>query len=118
MPSSGMPDNLIGQATEEAMNNEIMRQVRGEVVPASRDERRAAREAREIINAVRLRALQVDGAFALAAHIMEEAIQIDRLRRSLARDDISTNILLAEFEEIAIQQAKAIQRGLYNPFGL
>ena len=54
----------------------------------------------------------------MAAHIMEEAIQIDRLRRSLARDDISTNILLAEFEEIAIQQAKAIQRGLYNPFGL
>lgn len=73
---------------------------------------------RVVYDEVRLTALKSDGAMALAAHIMQEATYLDRVRRELAEDDPVTANMLAQFEATAFEQAKRLQRGLYSGFDL
>lgn len=87
----------------------------------SRDRRerlaRAAAEqaaARAITDETRLTALQADAALALGGHIMDGVTDVDKHRRSLARDDVTLNMLLCEIEAETVQQVKAVQRSLFN----
>lgn len=73
--------------------------------------------AREIKNETRLTALQADAALALGGHIMDGVVQLDRVRRDLAKEDVTLNLLLADIESETIQQVQNIQRSLFNPFG-
>lgn len=95
------------------MRNELIKYAKGEAVP-SRVDREVARQAREVYNEVRIAGVEVDGAMALADHIMERAVELDGRRRSLAEDDPAINMMLTEIEVTAIRQAKHIQAGLFS----
>lgn len=71
-------------------------------------------KAMEIRNETRLTALQADAALALGGHIMEGVVELDKYRRRLAQEDVTTNLLLAEIEAETIQQVKRVQRSLFN----
>jgi hypothetical protein len=100
------------------MNRELLQFVRGDRMPANREERRTAKEAMALTNTVRLAGLAVDGALALAGHAMEGVIGLDDHRKGLAHEDVARHLLLAELEETALQQVKSIQRQLFDKYGL
>jgi hypothetical protein len=73
---------------------------------------------RRVIDEVRHAALKADGSIALAGHIMAGVMALDGERRHLAKEDPALNLLLAEIEGEAVQQVKAIQRSIFDPWGL
>ncbi len=98
------------------MQNELMQYSKGST-PVPRQDRRVAREAKESFDEVRLRALQADGAMALAGHLMEGLIALDARAQSMAAGDPIKMAILMEIEATAILQCKNIQRGLYQSWG-
>lgn len=99
------------------MSDELMRYVRGEA-RVSRPDRFVAGQAKAIHDEVRLAGFKVDGAFALAGHIMEEGVALDMRRRMLDKGDPVLRSILADFEQQAFFAAKKIQANLYNDWGL
>lgn len=99
------------------MNNELVRYATGDVRPRIADIA-IARKAKQIHDEVRLTALKVDGAMALAGHIMEGLVAMDDRRRQLAKDDPVTNEMLARIEATAVNQIGVIQMNLYNGWRL
>lgn len=87
-----------------------------QLVPAR--DRRVGKQAKQVYDDVRLRGMQVDGAMALAAHVMDEAVQLDQKRLALAGTDPVLNGLLSDIEATALRQAKSIQQGLFSRWGL
>lgn len=81
-------------------------------------DRKVSKQAKEVYDEVRLRGMQVDGAFVLAGHIMGKAIELDQLRTSLAGDNLVHNQLLADIEATALRQAKGIQQSLFEGWEL
>jgi hypothetical protein len=104
------------------MANEIVHQLAGVVSPRSGDRlsRRGTTLARHYVEEVRLAGLQVDGALALAGHLVEGLVDLDTHRRRLAGDDVGLNLLLSEIEATAVRQCQRIQSDLYRDsrFGL
>lgn len=96
---------------------ELMRYSQGKQAVPPRD-RKLGKQGKEAYDEVRLRAMQVDGTMALGAHIMEEAIELDRTRLSLAGGDPILNGLLSDIEATALRQAKVIQQSLFNDWRL
>lgn len=95
------------------MSNELMRYARGQE-PVPWHERRATKQAKEVLNEVRLADLEVQGAFALASKIMEKAVDLDSYRQSLSRGDTVVNMMLADIQIMAMRQAHSIQSNLYT----
>lgn len=56
--------------------------------------------------------------FDLGKHAMDGALDLDDHRRIRAKDDATRNMLCIEFEEVSVQQAKAIQREFTDDWGL
>ncbi|MCA1702354.1 MAG: hypothetical protein LC808_03430 [Actinobacteria bacterium] len=77
-----------------------------------------ARKTQEVYDHAHLTAMKTDASMALAAHVMEGALDLDNYRKELAQGDPATNLLLAEFESTAMQQVKRLQRSLYNPWAI
>lgn len=97
--------------------SQLERYTTGEVTP-HRADRAVAAQAKALYDQVRIAAFKVDGAFALADHIMQKAVVLDEHRRALAGDDPITNQMLAEIEVAAVRQATNIQRKLFDAWGL
>lgn len=93
-----------------------MKMAKGEVRP-NRIDRPIADAARIVYDDVRISALQIDGAIALAGHAMEGLLELDAHRQILAADDLSTHTLLGEIQQQAVAQVKKIQRNLFNDWG-
>ncbi|MCA1701750.1 MAG: hypothetical protein LC808_00140 [Actinobacteria bacterium] len=83
-------------------------------MPRGARRRRMLPELKPVYEEVQLAAKKADGAMALAGHIMEEVVELDRYRRHLGSDDATLHLLLAEIESTGVQQVKRIQRGLFN----
>lgn len=98
------------------MDNGLMLYSSGAPVPGR--DRKVAKQGKDVFDEVRLRGMQIDGAMALAGHIMEEAVELDAKRLSLAAGDPMTAALLADIEATALRQAKAIQSSLYSRWGI
>ncbi len=96
------------------MSNEIIRYSAGERLPVSREDRQSARRRQLMLSEGREVARMVDVVMAVAAHTMEQAVELDKHREHLAQGDPLRNMIMADFEETAFQQARAIQRGLFN----
>lgn len=96
------------------MNNELVRYATGEVKPLKQD-RAMAVKAKKVYDEVRITGLKVDGAIALAGHVMEKVSELDAQRRALAGDDPVTNQILVDIELHAMAQVKSIQNSLYKP---
>ena len=94
-------------------DHELVRYTKGEVRPLRQD-RALVAEAKEAFDEVRLTSFKVDGAIALAGHVMEKVHELDVHRRSLAGDDPVTNQILVEVELAAMAQVRKIQAGLYG----
>jgi hypothetical protein len=101
---------------EATVNNELMKYTKGE--PAPLRDRRVAKQAKKVYDEVRLSALQMNGATALAAHTMETLMELDAHRRRLAGDDPVTNQMLVEIELTAVRQVGRIQSNLFNQWGM
>jgi hypothetical protein len=100
---------------QEAKMNELIRRLQnGEV---AKQDKAAAKQIKDTYDEVRLRGLQVDGALALGAHIMEGVQSLDSQRKSLAGSDMAMAILLADIEANTIRQVKNIQNSLFNEWG-
>lgn len=99
------------------MPNELIRYARGELQPR-RVDREVARAGRVIFEEVRLAAMQVDGAVALAGHIYEGVVELDAYRRSLGRDDVVLQLQLGEIQHTALRQIQRIQANLYSDWSL
>lgn len=97
------------------MSNELLRYLNGDA-PVARSDRAVARQGKAVYDEVRLKALQVDGAMALAGHMMEGITTLDLKRQTLARASGSQelNVLLAQIEGTALAQAQQIQQKLYK----
>lgn len=76
------------------------------------------KEARRAYNEVQLADFKASGSMALAAKIMQGAVELDNVRQQLSGGDPVTAAMLADFQDVAFQKAKNIQRGLFNDFGL
>lgn len=96
------------------MKNELVRYATGEVMPA-RVERGVAREAKEIYDRTRLKALEADAIMALGSHLMTGIVQLDQKRKSLVSPEDALNSELVEIEMTAIRQARSIQDGRPSP---
>jgi hypothetical protein len=94
------------------MNNEITR------YSSPGLEKRERRQSDATVAEVRRSAQRVDGAMALAGHMMGGLTELDKLRQKLAGDDMPLNMMLSDIEAMAIQQCKHIQARLFNPWGL
>lgn len=99
------------------MNSELLRYSTGRLSVPRRD-REVAQAAKRIHDEVRLKSLEADGAIALAGHLMEGLVELDKYRRQLAGDDPITNQMLGAVQMMAVQQATSIQRGLFNQWGI
>ena len=99
------------------MDNQLMRYSQGtEVVP--KQDRAIAAKGKVTVDEVRFKALQADGAMALASHLMDGLIQLDAKAQSLAQGDPIKMAILMEIEAGAIRQCKNIQNSLYDNWGL
>lgn len=98
------------------MNNELARKARGEV-STKRGEKQVVADARDVIQGVQLAAIKADGALALGGHIMQGAVELDKLRQQLSKGDTAMNLLLSEIEATTISQAQSIQRSAFGNFG-
>lgn len=76
------------------------------------------KKARRLYNEVQIADFKASGAFALAAKVMQGAVELDAVRAQLSQGDPMVSAMLADFEAVAFQKVKNIQRGLYNDFGL
>ncbi len=99
------------------MNNELVRYAAG-TVDVPRSDRQVAARAKQAYDEVRLAALKVDGALALAGHIMDGVVGLDNHRQALSNGDPVTDVLLADIQINAVRKVKAIQNGLYDEWGL
>lgn len=99
------------------MNTDLLRYTNGDVAPPRRD-RELAKNGKKVFDDVRLAALRIDGAFALAAHIMEGAKELDDFASRLAQGDPIIRALLTDIEVTGLRQAAAIQRNVYSPWNL
>jgi hypothetical protein len=94
--------------------NELMQMATGQRRPVTRAERESARAASEVVNEVRLAAIEADGAMALAAHIMQGMVDLDEQRKSLMSNDPLLALMLGEIEATSVRQVKKIQNNLYT----
>ncbi|PLS77622.1 MAG: hypothetical protein CYG59_22850 [Chloroflexi bacterium] len=85
---------------------------------AAASQRDQARQMANVKQDVQVTAFKVDGAAAVAGYTMERAVQLDMQRRALADGDETLNSILIEIEVGFIQQAKSIQRRLYDGWGI
>lgn len=76
------------------------------------------REARRLYNEVQLADFKAAGSFAFAVKAMQGAVELDQVRQQLSGGDPLTSAMLADFQVIANQKVKNIQRGLFDDFGL
>ncbi len=79
--------------------------------------REQGRRLDEVRDEVEIAEFQIAGAQALAARIMERAVELDDHRKEVAGADTMLNVLCAGVEETFINQAQRIQRSLFQPFG-
>lgn len=86
--------------------------------PARIIDTRLVREARLLYQEVQLADLKASGSFALAAKLMQLALELNEVRQQLSQGDPLLSAMLADFQVIANQKAKNIQRGLFPDFGL
>jgi hypothetical protein len=94
--------------------NDLMRTASGERRPLNRAERASARAAADVVNEVRLAAIEADGAMALADHIMYGLMDLDSQRKDLQGSDPLLALMLGEIEATAVRQVKKIQNNLYT----
>ena len=99
------------------MSSELQRYVSGNVRPARQD-RGLVGQAKVVSDDVRLRAFKVEGALALAGHIMEGVVGLDNRRRAMAQNDPITTALLADIQARALLQVQKIQAGLFEDWDL
>lgn len=98
------------------MSGELIRRVHSS--PATRFfEAPVVKEARQLYNEVQLADFKASGSFALAAKIMQGAVELDQVRQQLSGGDPVTSAMLADFQVIANNKAKNIQRGVFSDFG-
>jgi hypothetical protein len=90
------------------VNNELMLYSRGEAVPARRD-RAVAREAKQLYDRARLQAMKADASLALAGHIMNGVVELDKLRHQLSDKDVFLEMILTDIEAVALKQVRRIQ---------
>jgi hypothetical protein len=83
----------------------------------SKHERSVVTQTQRVYDQARVAAVKADGAVALAAHIMEQVVGLDRYRQSLSEGDPMLGLVLGDIEANAIRQCKKIQNNLYNPWG-
>lgn len=95
------------------MNNELVRYSNGTVAVPKQD-RAVAAQAKQVFDEARVTALKTDAVCAVAGHIMQGVTELDGLRRSLASDDVSLNMLLGEIEQQAIRTCGRIQRDMFG----
>lgn len=88
--------------------SELVRYAKGDVRPALRD-RAVAKHGKKIYDEVRTKAMEAEGAIALAGHIMEGFLGLNEKRISLAAGDPATNVTLVEIQNMAMAKIKAIQ---------
>jgi len=99
------------------MSGELQRYASGGERPA-RMERAVAQQAKAVYDEVRLQGFKADGVTALAGHIMEKMVELDRLRQDFSGQSQFLNQILVEIEVEAIHGAKKLQRDLFNDWNL
>lgn len=95
------------------MSDELIRWAR-ERAAIPKHDRAVAAEAKKTYDQVRLSDLKVDGAMALASHIMEGLTDLDGQRRLLAQGDQVLDAILTRIEVNAVRAVNKIQNNLYN----
>jgi hypothetical protein len=98
------------------MDNQLVRYATRETAVPWRD-REVAGRARRLYNEVQVADFKAKASFALAASIMQGAVELDQVREQLAGGDPVRSAILADFEAIAFMKAKNIQRNLFGDFG-
>jgi hypothetical protein len=98
------------------MQGELMPYVRGEQVVPKQD-RRIARQAKDIYDETRLAGFHLSGGVALAGHAMEEIAGLDARRHRLAGGDPALGMALLDIELEAIQGVKTVLRHYNDPWG-
>jgi hypothetical protein len=96
---------------------DLTRYFTGETRPPREDRALAAR-AKATRDFTREAAWDVSAVFALGAHVMREAKQLDDERIRLAGDAPDLHMMMAEIEATCIQQAKEIQRTRFSQWGI
>jgi hypothetical protein len=97
--------------------NPLLHYASSQVVPAKAD-RPIAQRAKTVVAEVRHSGLKVDGAIALASHVMDLVIDLDHRRRVLSNGDPLLNEILGEIEGMAVRQARLIQTDLFADWRL
>lgn len=99
------------------MSSELSKYAAGDQVPSRRD-RDVAKRAKKVRDDTLVTAYEIEAITALAGHAMEEVVDLDNTRRTLAGNDPVLNTMLARIEQTALSQVERTQRGLTNGFGL
>ena len=99
------------------MEKKLVRYTTGQVAVPRKD-KLVAGQAKEIYDETRLAGFKVDGALALAGHIMEGVVELDNLRQSLTQGDQIQDLMLSQIQGNALRQVIKIQSGLYEGWGL
>lgn len=99
------------------MSSELIRRVNGNQT-ARFFEPQVVKEARQAYNEVQLADFKAAGSFAFAAKAMQGAVELDQIRQQLSGGDPVTSAMLADFQVIANNKVKNLQRGLFSDFGL
>lgn len=95
------------------MNNEIERYTNG-TMPVRRKDKAVATAAKAIYDEARITGMKQDAVCAVAGHLMETVTELDLLRRSIAKDDVALNLLLADIEHQAVRTCGRLQRDMFG----
>jgi hypothetical protein len=95
-------------------SNELMQMATGRRKPETRADRESARAAADVVNEVRLAAIEADGAMALTVHIMHGVADLNDERKQLTGDDPLLALMLGEFMATGVRQVRKIQSNLYT----
>ena len=96
-------------------HNDLIPYVTGAQRPARHDRELVGR-ARGVYEDVVLSRVKVDGAMAIAGHIMEGVTLLDARRRALAGDNAQLNAVLGSIELNTVHQVEGIQRDMFGFF--
>ena len=96
------------------MDNALVRHVTGEQPIQQRRNRELARQAEQLYGQAQIADFKAKATMALAASIMEGAVELNQRRLQLAGGDPAVAAMLGDFQETAFMKARSIQWNLFG----